>query len=69
MDTGPVVVKDWRKNHLWGLVSLSYHVEDRRPDLEEYSGKYKHFLVVRVLAKTYGWTFRTNYLYDLPNES
>lgn len=64
----PVVIKEWNKSFFFGIVKIDYHVEDRRPDVEEYEhGKYKHFLVVRIARKEYRWTFRTNYEYeDMP---
>lgn len=65
----PVVIREWKRN--WWLVSIDYHVEDRRPDCtaEEYRSKYKHYLTIRVLWSVYNWTFRTEYEYDeLPYE-
>lgn len=73
MNDEPVVVKEWRKRWLFGLVRIDYHVEDRRPDLtrEECNqidlGKFKHFLDVRVFWWHCNWTFRTSHnCEDLP---
>lgn len=66
----PVVIKDFKRSHLMGLVTIDYHVEDRRPDLTEEEcqvmplGKYKHFLNLRVGLKRYNWTFRTHSPYE-----
>lgn len=50
-------VKTFRKN-FFGLVSINYLVEDRRPDLDNLDinlavcgGKYKHFIVIRILTR------------------
>ena len=72
----PVIVKRYKKRHLFGFVRIDYHVEDRRPDLKVGTGeewihcnKYKHFLDVKIGWRTYNWTFRTEYLYtELPYE-
>lgn len=49
----PVVIREWKRN--WWIVSIDYHVEDRRPDCreEEYRNKYKHYLTIRVFRNHY----------------
>ena len=60
MNSEPVVVKDYNKSFMFGLVSIDYYVEDRRPDLETYKGKYKHYITVKIFYKQYNWLFRTD---------
>lgn len=48
-----------------GLVRVKYYAEDRRPDLANYDGKFKHYLIIRVLWKRLTWTFRSPHLYAL----
>jgi len=60
----PRVVKDWKKRIFLGLVSVSHMIEDRRPDLEEYDSKYKHYVNIRILWRTFSWVFRTPLPYD-----
>lgn len=57
----PVVIKTYKQRFLLGLVKIDYHVENRRPDL---NNNYKHFLVLTVCGKQYRWTFRTEYPYE-----
>lgn len=56
----PYIIKKFKKKHLFGLVSIDYHVEHRtnNPD------KYKHFIEFYILNKRYNWTFHTEYPYD-----
>lgn len=60
----PVTIKEFSKRFMFGVVSIKYHVDDRRPDLKEYESKYKHFIVVRAFGTEYRWTFRTKYPYE-----
>lgn len=60
----PIVVHTFSHNYLFGFVSVNYKIEDRRPDLKDYDGKYKNWIRVRIGWVTLTWTYRTNYLYN-----
>ena len=59
----PVIVKEFERRYFFGMVIINYHVEDRRPDLDDgtYNGKYKHFLTIKLPKESISWEFRTNY--------
>jgi hypothetical protein len=64
MDSLPKIVYRREFSHLFGLITILYYIEDRRPDLPEYSGKYKNWLRVTIFDQEYRWTYRTDHLYD-----
>lgn len=72
MISTPKIIYRKEYRHFFGLISILYYIEDRRPDLPEYSGadlpeyinKYKNFIRVVIFGQEYRWTFRTNYRYD-----
>lgn len=61
-DSLPIVVHTWSRNFI--IMSITYEIEDRRPDLKEYPSKYKHFLEVRILFTRYRWCFHTRMDYN-----
>lgn len=64
-DNFPVVIKSFYKNVFFGLISIRYHIEDRKTPCS--SDRYKHFLEFRIFYSVYAWTFRTDHDYiDLP---
>mgnify|MGYP001606227450 CR=1 FL=1 len=76
IQSAPQIIKVFKKS-FFGLVSIDYVVEDRRPDinieekckLNELGGRFKHFLELKIFwgLYCYRWTFRTNYEYkELP---
>lgn len=70
MKSDPIVVTEWRKSYLLGLVKLYYQVEDRRPDDEDYSDRFKHYIYVKVFWHQWSWIFRTMSSYSgLPCKS
>lgn len=60
----PKIVYRKEFTHLLGLISILYYVEDRRPDLPEYPGKYKNWVRIVVFGQEYRWVYRTDHLYD-----
>ncbi len=68
--SSPILIKKWNCRFWFYLANIEYLVEDRRPDMKNFEGKYKHFLTVRILHKRFNWTFRTKYEYEhLPFEN
>lgn len=59
----PILIKEFKKRWLFGLVSIEYYVENRRPDLKdgEYDGKYKHLLYFNVFFSKYCWVLHSMY--------
>lgn len=47
----PQLLYEYFWSTLFGLVKISLRVEDRRPDLDEVIGKYKHFIFFKFLWK------------------
>ena len=66
-DSEPIIVH-CKEIRPFPFIKIKYFIEDRHPDLEYYEeGKYKNFIYINILWKSFRWTFRTNYLYsDLP---
>lgn len=64
MNSTPIIIKEYKKKHLFGLIKINYLIEDRRPDLEKCISKYKHFLILNIFFTQYSWIFRTKYSYD-----
>lgn len=53
----PVIIHEEKTKHLFGLVTIRYLLEDRRPDLfygdgEDKSSKYKHQIRVCIFGKS-----------------
>lgn len=66
----PVIVKELKYTHLFGLVRIEYLVENRRPDLPDTNQrvcKYKHHINLRIFFRKYNWTLRSQSPYsELP---
>ena len=65
----PTIIKEVKFSHLFGLIKIEYHVENRRPELPDddydtYPTKFKHYITVKIMSKTYNWTFKTHFPYD-----
>lgn len=59
----PEIIKE--KTYNYFLVKIDYLVEDRHSG--EAVPRYKHYITVRILWKTFNWTLRTITPYeDLP---
>lgn len=57
----PQTINEFKKSWLFGLVTIDYIVEDRRPDLKEYAHKYKHLITVKVKGVlNIGWVLHTD---------
>ena len=59
MSSEPILIKEFSKRWLFGLISVEYDVEDRRPDLTEFTYKFKHYIVLHVFGVRYSWLFHT----------
>lgn len=60
----PVEVHGFAIAHLFGLISIDYLIEDRRPNIADHYAKYKHYITVRVLWTKYVWVFYTRHNYN-----
>lgn len=50
-DGMPIILFEYQKSYLFGLVKISLVVEDRRPDIVEMIGKYKHQIYFKFFNK------------------
>ena len=48
----PVTIYEYQWSALLGIVKISLHIEDRRPDLPEAIGKFKHYIQFKFFWKT-----------------
>jgi hypothetical protein len=64
----PIIIWDWKKSYLMGLIRFHYYIEDRRPDLEvdslAYIPRYKHHLHIYFPFHHMNWVFLSQYIYS-----
>ena len=58
----PVLAYEYTNKILFGLFSIEYYIENKRPDLEKRNAQLKHSIRVKILWKEFKWAFRGNYL-------